>query len=39
MVFPEDIAVRTFEIYKSGHGGSPFDDWLSAERQLFGINP
>jgi hypothetical protein len=32
-----DIAVRAFEISQSGRGGSPFDNWLSAERQLLGL--
>jgi hypothetical protein len=33
----DDIAVRAFEIYQSGHGQSAFDNWLSAERQLLGV--
>ena len=39
VVSQNDIAMRAFEIYKSGHGSSAFDNWLSAERQLLGINP
>src|SRR5713101_3576102 len=30
-----DIAVRAFEIHKSGHGSSAEENWLRAERQLF----
>ena len=37
VVSKEDIALRAFEIYKSGHGGSALSNWLSAERQLLGI--
>ncbi len=32
-----DIAARAFQIYQSGRGGSALSNWLSAERQLFGI--
>jgi hypothetical protein len=38
VVSQNDIAMRAFEIYKSGHGSSAFDNWLSAERQLLGIS-
>ena len=34
IVTHDDIAVRAFEICQSRHGGSAFDNWLSAERQL-----
>jgi hypothetical protein len=34
-IVPADaIAVRAFEIYKSGKGGSQLDNWLRAERVL-----
>jgi hypothetical protein len=33
------IAVRAYEIYASGHGGSAFDNWLAAERQLLERRP
>lgn len=29
-----DIAVRAYEIYESGQGGTAEDNWLRAERQL-----
>jgi hypothetical protein len=31
-----DIAVRAFEIYASGRGGSAFENWLEAESELLG---
>lgn len=31
------IAVRAYEIYTSGEGNSPFDDWIRAERELVTI--
>jgi hypothetical protein len=34
LVGHEAIAVRAFEIYSSGHGGSSEDNWLRAEREL-----
>lgn len=32
----EDVARRAYEIYlaRGGRDGSPFDDWVEAERQL-----
>jgi hypothetical protein len=36
IVSQKDIAVRAFEIYKSGTGGSALSNWLSAELQLLG---
>jgi Protein of unknown function (DUF2934) len=33
------IAVRAYEIYRSGQGGSAFDNWLAAERQLLERRP
>jgi hypothetical protein len=33
------IAVRAYEIYASGQGGSAFDNWLAAERQLLECPP
>jgi hypothetical protein len=30
----EMIAVRAFEIFASGQGGSELDNWFAAERQL-----
>lgn len=30
----EQIAVRAFEIYVSGQGGSESDNWFRAEREL-----
>jgi hypothetical protein len=30
------IAVRAYEISRSGSGGSDFDNWLRAERELRG---
>ena len=37
IVSHEDVARRAFEIYESGRGGSAFDNWLVAERQLLGF--
>jgi len=34
LVPADAIAVRAFEIYKSGKGGSQLDNWLRAEREL-----
>ena len=33
----ERIAVRAYEIWQSGHGGSEFDNWVRAERELRGV--
>ena len=30
----EQIARRAYEIFKSGNGGSPEDNWFRAEREL-----
>ena len=32
----EQIAVRAYEISRSGTGGSEFDNWVRAERELRG---
>jgi len=32
----EQIAKRAYEIWKSGKGGSEFDNWIRAERELRG---
>ena len=37
IVSHQDVALRAYEIYESGKGGSAFDNWLIAERQLLGI--
>ena len=31
------IATRAYEISRSGNGGSEFDNWLRAERELRGV--
>ena len=31
------IATRAYEISRSGNGGSEFDNWIRAERELSGI--
>ena len=33
----EMIAKRAYEIWKSGKGGSEFDNWVRAERELRGM--
>jgi hypothetical protein len=33
-VTADEIAVRAYEIYLSGHGGDDLDNWLRAEREL-----
>jgi hypothetical protein len=33
-VTQEQIARRAYEIYKSGNGGTPEDNWYRAEREL-----
>ena len=30
----EEIAKKAYEIYKSGRGGSQFENWIRAEREL-----
>ena len=30
----QEIAKRAYEIYKSGKGGSDFENWIRAEREL-----
>ena len=32
----EQIALRAYEISRSGNGGSEFDNWIRAERELRG---
>jgi hypothetical protein len=32
----EAIQQRAFDVFQTGRGGSPFDDWLHAERELLG---
>ena len=32
----QEIAKRAFEIYKSGKGGTPEENWYRAERELRG---
>ena len=32
----QEIARRAYEIYKSGKGGTPEDNWFRAERELRG---
>jgi hypothetical protein len=32
----EQIAVRAYEIHRSGAAGGPLDHWLAAERELAG---
>jgi len=34
IVLQRDVAVRAFEIFQSGRGGSALDDWVQAEREL-----
>ena len=31
------IALRAYEIWQSGHGGTDFDNWVRAERELRGV--
>ena len=33
----EAIALRAYEIYQSGHGGTADDNWFRAERELLGL--
>jgi Protein of unknown function (DUF2934) len=33
----EAIAIRAYEIYRSGQGGSSDDHWYRAERELLGL--
>jgi hypothetical protein len=35
-ITPEMIAKRAYEIWRSGAGGSEFDNWVRAERELRG---
>ena len=35
-ITPDAIAKRAYEIWQSGQGGSEFDNWLRAERELRG---
>ena len=37
VVTQEMIATRAYEISRSGNGGSEFDNWLRAERELRGV--
>jgi hypothetical protein len=39
VVAKRDIAVRAYEIYESGEGGTAEDHWLRAERQLLTTEP
>jgi hypothetical protein len=32
-----DIARRAYEIWQSGKGGSEYDNWIRAERELRGL--
>jgi hypothetical protein len=36
-VLQSDIALRAFNFFQSGRGGSAVDNWLRAERELLGI--
>ncbi|HYE18266.1 MAG TPA: DUF2934 domain-containing protein [Tepidisphaeraceae bacterium] len=36
-VTSDQIAVRAYEIWASGQGGSEHDNWLRAERELRGL--
>jgi hypothetical protein len=36
MVGHEAIAIKAFDLYRSGRGGSAQDHWLRAERELLG---
>ena len=36
VVADEEIARRAYEIWQSGQGGSEFDNWIRAERELRG---
>ncbi len=36
-VLQSDIALRAFNFFQSGHGGSALDNWLRAERELLGV--
>ncbi len=33
----DDIARKAFEIWASGKGGSEYDNWIRAERELRGV--
>jgi len=33
----DQIAIRAYEIYRSGTGGSPEENWHRAERELRGL--
>ncbi len=33
-VEPEVVALRAYEIYESGGGGDPIENWLRAEHEL-----
>ena len=35
----EAIRQRAFDIFESGRGGTAFDNWLQAERELVGLAP
>ena len=37
VVLQKAVAVRAFQIFESGQGGSSLDHWLRAERELLGI--
>lgn len=37
VVTREAIAIRAYEIYRSGTGGSQDDNWARAERELKGL--
>lgn len=37
VVSRESIALRAYEIWQSGQGGSDFDNWCRAERELRGV--
>jgi hypothetical protein len=37
VVTHDSIALRAYEIYLSGTGGSEMDNWLRAERELRGV--
>lgn len=37
IVTQDQIALRAYEIWKSGKGGSEYDNWVRAEQELRGI--
>jgi hypothetical protein len=37
IVSHEDIAMRAYDLYRSGRGESAVDDWLRAERELLDV--